>query len=726
MNTEKMNSNIESINKQSRKNLLSDNIYKFALYGVTALIMIIVVISVVLVIASGISTSNEAGLSLGELIFGDKYMPGKTDALAAGAIVFNTIWMAFLAILIAVPIAIGTAIMITRVLRGLSSSIMYSIVAILAAIPSVIYGMFGYDVINSTLINLGFVTGSLMSVIITVAFMIVPTITIMTISSIKLTDRKMEESSYALGATKTQTSFYITMKSAKAGIITGIIFAVGRCLGETTAISIISPTSSFYDGIVLSPWNASLFLGPAIMGMMPGGDYASSIYLYPILSSFLLVTSMLIFSCMKYTEFITNDTMKAKRQSSKVNIMNNVNKKYKEMGLASLTESEQNLLFNYDIANEISKKQRTFSIEDHALMELRKTSINDNSRIESYKKVKTTQHNLFIYITALVGIVLLLSILLYLFSGGFELFNWDLLTSRDFYIVDNPISGDEVYLWGLAVPMMGTMLSIIISLSIALPLGTALGLFISLYLRKDTKFGFFVTLILQVLTSIPTIVWSTIAALVFMGTSFDENYKGLEPALFLAIILLPTMIKTTEDAGNRVNRGMIEGTEALGATKFKTTTSIYLKETFPSIMAAALLGCSIVVAESTIFVSLMSKGTPSHSGLDTWIQQGGYTLSATIWKLKVQVASVADYDVYVSEIKTIGIILMAIVFALSMSSLLFTNKKAISGALLLMSVALFMTGCYEYGNSVALGIALEVLAAMSIIGSIALAAIKRN
>ncbi len=460
------------------------------------------------------------------------------------------------------------------------------------------------------------------------------------------------------------------------------------------------------------------------MGMMPGGDYASDVYLFPILSAFLLVTSMMIFSLMKYVEFTTNDLNVAKRQSRKTNELNNVRRKYELEGIASLDEKEQNLLYYSDVLRANAAEYRKFRREDEALMELRKASINDSSKIESYKKVKTTQHNIFIYLTSLIGVVLLVSILTYLFKGGFHFMNWDMLTSRDFYKFKNPEFGNTIMLWGLAVPMMGTLLTIMIALAIALPLGTSLGLFISLYIRRDTKFGFMVTLILQILTSIPTIVWSTIAALVFMGTGFDDNFKGLEPALFMAIIILPTMIKTTEDAGNRVNKGMIEGTEALGATKFKTTTSIYFKETFPSIMAAALLGCSIVLAESTIFVSLMSKGTPSHSDVDGWIQQGGYSLSATIWKLK-QIAPIQDYEYYVWEIKTIGIILMGMIFVMSLSSLMFTNRNAISGSLLLLSVVLFILGCYRAGENNLQGILIEVLAIASIVGAGAYAFVRK-
>lgn len=705
------------LNNKSKSNIRKDKTYRGILYTLTAIISLIVVLSVSLVFINGAITINKAELPLGELLFGSRYNPLIEGTLAAGFIVVNTIWMAFLAILIAVPISIGTAIIITRVLPKALSTIMYSIVAILAAIPSVIYGIFGYAVINDWLVGIGFETGSLFAVVLMVAFMIVPTITIMTIASIKLTDKKLEESSYALGATKTQTSFFVTIKTAKAGIITGVIFAVGRCLGETTAISMIAPVATFKEGITLAPWNSSLFLGPAILGYMPGGESTLNIYLFPVISAFLLATSMIIFSILKYMEFTTNDSHRSAKQSKNINEYKTLKRKFDEEGAGSLTISEQEKIFTYENNAEKRRKYSQFTIEDYSLLELEKTSTESTIRFESYKKKKTLQHNIFIYVAALVGIILLFAVFIFLFNGGFEYLNWEMLTARKYY---GPMSNS---MYGLAVPLMGTLVSIMIALAIAVPIGAALGLFISLYVKKDTKFGFFISLILQILTAIPTIVWSTIAAVVFVKTSLHENSKGLEPAIMMGIILLPTIIKTTEDGANRLNRGLIEGAESLGATKVKTTFSVLLKETAPSIFAAALLGASTVLAESTIFVSLLDSGTTTRPDLDTWITDGGYSLSATIWKLNSKANALVGndpekYQMIINEIKTIGLLLMGIIFVMSISSVLLTSRKIVGGMSLLLALIFFISGTYTYNEKELLGIIFEVLALISIFVSV--------
>ena len=70
--------------------------------------------------------------------------------------------------------------------------------------------------------------------------MVIPTITLITTSTIGSVDQKMEHSSLALGATRAQTSFLVTIKAASPGILVGIILGLGRVMGEATAVSMVS------------------------------------------------------------------------------------------------------------------------------------------------------------------------------------------------------------------------------------------------------------------------------------------------------------------------------------------------------------------------------------------------------------------------------------------------------------------------------------------------------
>lgn len=675
------------LDKRSKANSNRNKIYKTILYILTALTAIAIVFAIISVFANARQVVNGNNLSWWDIFFGSEFN-GTLGIVSMGIIIANTIWLALLATLVAAPISIGTALIITRMLPKRMSSIMFSIVAILAAIPSVIYGAFGFYVLDPFNIkHVGTEAASLLTMIMMVSLMIMPTITIMTVASIKITDRKMEESSYALGANKTQTSFYITLKMARTGIYTGILFAVGRCLAETTAISMVGSPSGT-EGITLSLWQQSMFLGPALLAAN-GGEVHASFPIAPLISMFLLTTTLSVFAIMKYVEFKNAENNVIRRQSQKFAIESKVSKKYEKYGIGSLDAKEQSILIELDRRKISLNRQNEYynRPEVAARTILQRSTISTNKRYEDFKSRAATKHSLFIYIASAVGIILLASIMGFLFKGGFRNFNWETFTTRG---TIKHSSGEMVY--GMAIPLMGTLISVLISLAIALPIGIVLGICLSTYLSKERKMGWIASFIFQMLTSIPSIVWATIAALIFAGTFIDDNWVGLEPILFLSIVILPSIIKSIEEAGGRVKRNLVEGSYALGASTLTTTRKIYIKEVLPSIISGALLAVSIAMAESTIFISLLPPAKTS-TDISLWLHNGGKTMATAIWDIRNNF-SVIEYPESTNYIKTFGIMLMIIILTISYTSTLVSSGHYAEGGLLGIALVLVPLGFY--------------------------------
>ena len=134
------------------------------------------------------------------------------------------------------------------------------IVEMLASIPSIIYGVFGAGFITKMVNGLASLLGmqtagglSGLSVILVLAMMILPTITLMSVTSINAVNRDIELGSMALGATDTYTFFKISLPAAKSGIFAGIILGVGRALGEATAVSMVAAMRTVLTLIYLIP-----------------------------------------------------------------------------------------------------------------------------------------------------------------------------------------------------------------------------------------------------------------------------------------------------------------------------------------------------------------------------------------------------------------------------------------------------------------------------------------
>lgn len=677
------------VNKQSKSNTNSDKIYKNILYLLTIATSIIILFSIIFIFINAINVVNNYGLSWVDIIFGNEF-DGTVGIISLAIIVINTLWMAFLATLLATPISIGIALIVTRILNSKLSTIMFSVVAILAAIPSVIYGAFGYYVLDPFNVErFGTEIASLLTMVIMVALMIMPTITIMTIASIRLTDRRLEESSYALGANKTQTSFNITLRSAKTGIYVGILFAVGRCLAETTAISMVG-SPMLTEGITLSLWQQSLFLGPALLSVN-SGEITTSFPIAPLISFFMIVTTISVFAIMKFVEFKNSENNIVKSQSKKATLEREIIDKYKLKGIEKLSVKEQKILISIQRKKQIAFTQNEYfrRPEVSARKILEKSSISSSLKYSKYKAKKTIKHNFIIYGFSLIGIILLLGILTFLFDGGFKNLNWETLTYRGVY---KHSSGTMIY--GVAIPLMGTLISVLISMSISLPLGIIIGICLSTYLNKNSKFGWMASYIFQMLTSIPSIVWATIAALVFSATIIDEKFIGLEPILFLSIVILPSIIKSIEEASERVNKNQIDGSYALGATTLITTRRIYIRETFPSIISGALLATSIAIAESTLFISILPfDKTPTD--MSTWISNGGKTMATAIWDIRRNFP-ITNYSESLNFIKTFGIILILVILVISFISTQINNKKYYEA--LILGIALFFVPLGFYIN----------------------------
>ena len=183
---------------------------------------------------------------------------GTSDGYAVGFVIINTLIVVFSAILIAVPIAIFSALFIAKIAPKRIANGMRTVVELLASVPSIIFGVFGLGVITKivasigTLINYQTAAGlSLMSAVIVLSIMILPTITAVSETAIRAVDKTLVEGSLALGASDMQTYFKVVLTAAKSGIFAGIILGVGRALGEATAVAMVS--GNLFSGIQLNP-----------------------------------------------------------------------------------------------------------------------------------------------------------------------------------------------------------------------------------------------------------------------------------------------------------------------------------------------------------------------------------------------------------------------------------------------------------------------------------------
>lgn len=249
MNYIKNNINRKKINNKIMVDKVVKNIFK----GVTFLCASIIVIIVVFIGIKGISPFfkdyNVNGsfykVSLLEFMTGNTWFV-QPNHYGIGYIIVNTFYIVVLATLIAVPISVLTALFVSKIAPVRVSKVIQTVIELLASIPSIIYGVFGKGVIAVMVKNTSSFFGyqsaggiSTISTVLVLAIMIIPTVTMLSITSINAVKKELVHGSLALGASVTQTNFKVVLTSAKSGIFSGIILGVGRALGEATAISMV-------------------------------------------------------------------------------------------------------------------------------------------------------------------------------------------------------------------------------------------------------------------------------------------------------------------------------------------------------------------------------------------------------------------------------------------------------------------------------------------------------
>lgn len=201
--------------------------------------------------AKGLPALGKVGVT--ELLFGTVWKPTAAEPqFGIAYIILSSIVGTAFSVLLGVPVGLMTAVFLTEVSGKGMAAVVQPAVELLAAIPSVIYGLVGMMVLNPAMYKLEklifagssthqFTGGAnVLSAVIVLAIMILPTVISVSASSLRAVPDSMRAASLALGASKMQTVFRVTIPAARSGILTGVVLGVGRALGEAMAINMVA------------------------------------------------------------------------------------------------------------------------------------------------------------------------------------------------------------------------------------------------------------------------------------------------------------------------------------------------------------------------------------------------------------------------------------------------------------------------------------------------------
>lgn len=239
-----------------------------------------------------------ATVSPSAFLLGKSWYPiSEPPQFGALPLIVGSLYVTFGALVIAVPLSLASAFYIAEVARGTRKELLKSGIELLAAIPSVVIGFIGMTVLAPFVRQLFHLptgltafTGSL-----TLAFMATPTIISITEDAITAVPRSYREGALALGATRWQTMYRILLPAAAPGIVAAVMLGVGRVIGETMAVMMVTGNASVIPKSFLQPVRTLTATIAAEMGeTVRGSDHYHALFAVGIV---LFVITFLINWC---------------------------------------------------------------------------------------------------------------------------------------------------------------------------------------------------------------------------------------------------------------------------------------------------------------------------------------------------------------------------------------------------------------------------------------------
>ncbi len=231
------------------------------------------------------------------------------------------------------------------------------------------------------------------------------------------------------------------------------------------------------------------------------------------------------------------------------------------------------------------------------------------------------------WLAGLVGVVVLVAVVGYVLWSGGSVINWEFLTT--------PPRGGLAGEGGISTTIVTTLYLVGLTLAIATPLGVGAGIYLVEYageMESRSRFVRWLVIVarfgVETLAGVPSIVFGLFGYALFV-VAMQFGFSLMAAALAGASLILPVIIRTTEEALKAVPRSYREGSLALGATKWQTIWQVVLPAAGPGIITGVVLGVGRVISETAVFYVTLGGS----ASVPTSLLEGGRTMALHVYYL---------------------------------------------------------------------------------------------
>ena len=520
-------------------------------------------------------------------------------------LIFGTVLMSALALCFAFFVAIGIALFISHYAPKKIVPFLSSVVDLLAAIPSVIYGLWGglvlvpamypfWDWISRFLSWIPLFAGPVANpsrcaatVSVVLAVMILPIITSIARDIFQQAPRLQQEGALALGATKWEMIKLAVLPFAKSGIVSASMLGLGRAIGETMAVlMILSPGFTFGINIFKASQNQTIAANIAAQYPEANGLGVSA----------LIGTGLVLFVISFVVNFVARK-IAGNTSANRLNIFAKFKKFVKSIKSKKPNQVSSSISSISSVSSDLVSSSSTSPVIDFDKFSPTRSSI-------ALRKRKDFLMHVLIFLSFIVAIIPLASLLLTTIIHGVKRFNIDFLTHNMTYVVGGNATGTGGY-GGILHAIIGTLEITLGAMVISIPIGLMCAVYLIEY-ANGRRIARIINLMVDVMSGIPSIVAGLFAFSMFAIILGPGTINGFEGSVALSILMIPTVVKSAQEMLKIVPNDLREASLALGVTKQRTITKVVLRTALPGIVSGCILAVARVIGETAPL--LMASG----------------------------------------------------------------------------------------------------------------------
>ncbi len=562
----------------------------YALAAAVTVCVLLLIVALVAVIAHGASLSVSR--------YGPGFLTGTTwDPVSytygAAPAIAGTLLTSALALLIAVPIAIGVGIFLSEIAPPWLRRPLALVVDLSAAVPSVVYGFWAFIVLApvmqhtvepglASLSQGGFpfssvATGTdLLTATLVLAIMVLPTIAAVARESFRAVPRIHRESALSLGATRWEATRLGVLSPARRGMAAGIILGLGRALGETIAVTMvigniyILPGTLFSKGATLATQIVNQFPGE------PGIDRSAIMELALILFAITLVVNVVARLLLWRAEEGTQDGSPGRRRGL---LRRSISRRPVRSVREPLTAPGVS-------ARELPWRKR---IVEEAPRRIRR---------------RRWIERIVIGVCAVCVVLAILPFASVIYTavqyGGSAVVRPSFYTSLPPTAGCSPQPGTACDFGGIGPEIQGTLIMLGLGALIAVPVGLLGGIYLAEYGRNP--FARLVSFLADVMTGVPTIILGVFVFSLFVYLNHNVALCALSGGVGLGVLMIPIAIRGTEEALGAVPRELRESALALGFPRHWVTLRVVLGCARGGLVTGMLLAASRAAGDTAVLL----------------------------------------------------------------------------------------------------------------------------